>query len=692
MSTYYITTPIYYVNDRPHLGHAYSTIAADVQARFRRLSGQDVRFLTGTDEHGIKVERAAAKAGKSPQALVDENAQAFAALFKKLGISNDDFIRTTQERHLAGARRLWERMLANGHIYKKAYEGFYCSGCESFFPEKDLKLGKCPELGHPVEKSREENYFFRLSAFEKPLLEMYEKQPEFVRPGFRFNEVKAFVKGGLEDLSISRPSVKWGIPVPGDEAQTMYVWIDALSNYLSALDFGAGGEEAELYRTWWTGETCHLLGKDISRFHAVFWPAFLMAAKLPLPQGEIVHGWILKDQQKMSKSLGNTVDAGALADEFGADALRFFLMREVPLGQDGTYSDEILIERINSDLANDLGNTLSRLLQMLGQYRDGKVPGSSADSPLATLCREAHPRHLAAMRAFAYKEAIDAAWKVVPAVGNLLQTTEPWKLARDPAQAAQLDAILADSLNAIAWLGALLTPFMPEKCADLFAQLGLPAGFSLHNRDFNWPPIPPATQTRRGPALFPRIDKADYLARLKKESPMTDPKTVLPPTAAQTDITQPLPAPAAAQTDVTQALPVAGIHAQAQALLHPDKGIPAGVVPVEEIRIGIDDFLKVRLRTAVIIQAEAVEKSDKLVKLQVDLGDCKKQIVAGIRKAYSPESLVGRRIIVVANLKPAKLMGIASEGMLLAATNAAGDVVLLTTDPDKAAEPGCSIK
>ncbi len=675
MPRFYITTPIYYVNDRPHLGHAYSTIAADVQARHRRRRGDDVFFLTGTDEHGSKVERAAAKAGKSPQALVDENSLAFRALFSKLLISNDDFIRTTEVRHKAGARALWEAIRARSpdDLYVREYEGWYCASCETFFVEKDLKAGKCPEFGHPVELAKEKNHFFRLSRYADRLLKLYEQRPDFIRPDFRFNEVKAFVAAGLEDLSISRSTVKWGIPVPGDEAQTMYVWIDALSNYLSALDFGG---ETRRYETFWKGgESVHLLGKDISRFHAVYWPAFLMAASLPPPTREFVHGWILKDNQKMSKSLGNTVDAGALADEFGADALRYFLMREVPLGQDGSYSDEILIERINADLANDLGNTLNRLLQMLAGAREGKLPASSPDSPLARRCAEAHPRVAAAMDGFNYKVALDEVWRVLPAIGSLLQQAEPWKLARDPGPAAQAkyDEIMGGALNALAWAADWLDAFMPAKCAELRKQLGLPETPGRLG-EFRWPLIPPGTATRRGPVLFPRIDMTEYLAALRAGSPMTDPKSSLPPV----DATQPVPA---------------GSAQEAAALVEGAR-LAAGAAPAkpEEIRIAIDDFLKVKLRTAVIIAAEAVEKSDKLVKLQVDLGDEKRQIVAGIRKAYAPESLIGRRIVVVANLKPAKLMGVPSEGMLLAATNAAGDVVLLTTDPDKDCEPGAGIK
>ncbi len=693
---YYITTPIYYVNARPHLGHAYCTIAADVQARFRRQRGREVLFLTGTDEHGSKIEKAAAKAGITPQQLVDENSGAFRSLFAKLLISNDDFIRTTEARHKAAVQQLWELIKANNpdDIYEKEYEGFYCANCESFFPEKDLKAGKCPEFGHAVEKSKERNYFFRLSRYEKPLQELFASADFLVQPKYRLNEVAAFVATGLEDLSISRSTVKWGIPVPGDDAQTIYVWIDALTNYLSALDFG--GDRVKYKKFWLEGETCHLLGKEISRFHAVYWPAFLKAANLPLPQREFIHGWILKDNQKMSKSLGNTVDADALADEFGADALRYFLMREVPLGQDGTYSDEILIERINADLANDLGNTANRLLQMTAQYRDGVVPASAANSEFAQACTGAHEKYLAAMEAFAYKEALDAVWKLLPEIGSLLQKREPWKLARvvstseAPAAQAELDAILGDSLNVITWLSAALWPFMPSKMNELRAQLGISADADSINgpdlRSFHWPLLSAGTQTRKGPALFPRIDKTDYLARIAKDSPMTDPNKIIIP--AQADITLPTITPGSMAEGAALARGAALIEGG-----HPPAAeLATAPPPDEEIRITIDDFLKVKLRTAVIIKAEAVEKSDKLVKLQVDLGDQQRQIVAGIRKSYAPEDLVGRRIIVVANLKPAKLMGVPSEGMLLAATNAAGEIVLLTTDPDRAAEPGCPIK
>jgi methionyl-tRNA synthetase len=657
--TFYVTTPIYYVNDLPHIGHTYTTVVADAFARFRRLCGDDVYFLTGTDEHGQKIERAARQRGMEPIALADQVVENYHRVWPQIAISHDDFIRTSEDRHRAGVEELFDRIRSREPeaIYKGSYRGWYCTGCEAFFPESQLVDGRCPEQGHPVEEVEEESYFFRLSAFQQRLLDLYEKHPEFVRPETRLNEVRAFVAAGLRDLSISRTSIRWGIPFPGDPAHVVYVWFDALTNYLSAL--GLGGGDTELLRRYWTereGPVVHLVGKDILRFHAVYWPAFLMAAGVPLPTTIYGHGWWLMDESKMSKSRGNIVRPGPLLDAVGPDAVRYFLLREVTLGLDGSYSDEALIERSNADLANDLGNLASRVLSLIRKHTDGKVPppGDFRDETLDQVTERAWREYFERFTDLDPAGALKAAWELVGELNRFVDRHRPWKLAKDPAAREHLEGVLATGWDRLARLALLIFPAMPGAGQALWEQLGLAGGLgALHGADLeatlgfvpgpDSPPVTPGTTVvprppgGLGPArsLFPRLDAKTVLAQLagEPESSGDDRK----------------------EKTVT------------------DKGDAS---KKDEGLISIDHFFTVELRTARVVECEKVEGADKLLRLVVDVGDTKRQIVAGIAKVYAPEELVGRNIVVVANLQPAKLRGLVSEGMLLAADAEAGPQVI----------------
>jgi methionyl-tRNA synthetase len=640
---YYLTTPIYYVNDVPHIGHTYTTVIADVLARFHRQCGDDVRFLTGTDEHGQKIERAAKARGMPPIALADQVVERFRSLWTALGIRNDDFIRTTEPRHRKGVEALFAKIDAQGDIYKDRYAGWYCTSCESFYPENQVVDGRCPDQGHKVEWTEEESYFFRLSRYQEPLLKLYRERPEFVFPDTRRNEVVAFVEAGLKDLSISRSSFSWGLPFPGDPKHVLYVWFDALSNYITALGYGEGGP---LYRRFWPG--IHLVGKDILRFHAVYWPAFLMSAGEPLPKQVVAHGWWLRDAAKISKSAGGVVDPLPLLHEFGADALRYFLLREMAFGQDASYSDEAFIERVNTDLANDLGNLASRTLKMIEDYRGGLIPSPDPSFAPATALAEGARAASAGLRrefdAYAFHAGLQKVWDFVGALNRFLVQNEPWILARDPAKGRTLDSVLYAAAEGLRHVAALSAPVIPSAAARLWREVGAEGEVdAAAHHTLRWGDLRPGARIARGPALFPRIDKAAYL-----------------PSAAVKERTMERKdeAPRATQADVPPAA-------------------PAPVLPAE---IGIEDFQRVELRTAKVIAAEKVQGADKLLKLTVDIGREQRTIVAGIAVRYAPESLVGRTIVVVANLKPAKLRGVVSQGMLLAASDESGQPYILTTE------------
>ena len=657
--TFYITTPIYYVNARPHIGHMYTTVVAAVVSRYHRLMGDEVRFLTGTDEHGQKMERSAAKRGAREIDLADEVVRNYLELYPRLEIRNDDFIRTTQPRHRIAVEAMFERMRSRGDVYLGSYEGWYCTGCEAFFPDSQVKDGRC-ELGHPVERMKEESYFFRLSAYADRLLEFYRRREEagrpFVQPRTRMNEVRSFVEGGLNDLSISRTSVRWGIPVPGDTRHVIYVWLDALTNYISALGFG--GPDTRLFDRFWRetadATVVHLIGKDILRFHAVYWPAFLMAAELPLPTTVWTHGWWLRDDAKMPKTIGNIVRPGPILQAVGPDPIRYFLLREMSFGADGTYSHHALLERLNGDLANGLGNLVSRVLTLLDREASGRVPAAGAGPAsvieLGRAAGAAHAALLAAFDRFAFSEGLAAVFDFVGDVNRFIVREEPWKIARDPARGADVAAILRCCAEALRSIAIWIHPVMPAAGRGILEQLGLPGELPAGAlRDWAWDAIPGGTPIARGASLFPRADKTATLSLLETLSQENEP--VADDTKTPSPSPEPIPG-AAAPTPSGETTP-----------------------PPAEL-IDIDQFMKIQLRVAKVEQAERVPKADKLLRLVVDIGGEKRQIVAGIATTYAPEQLIGKTIVVVANLKPAKLRGIESQGMLLAADEGQGPIVV----------------
>jgi methionyl-tRNA synthetase len=624
--TFYLSTAINYVNDLPHIGHMYESILGDVMTRHRRRMGDDVWYLTGTDEHGQKIERSAANEGILPIELADRVVEHHRELLKKLNVANDDFIRTTEPRHRIGVLELIRRIQERnpGHIYFGEHGGWYCQNEETFVPENQVKDGKDAE-GHAVEWTTEQNYFFKLSAYTEPLLEHYRKNPTFVRPGTRLNEVVSFVREGLKDLSISRSSIKWGIPFPGNPDHVIYVWMDALTNYISALGFGSHDDAR--FQKFWPADV-HLIGKDILRFHSVYWPAFLMAAGVELPKQIVAHGWWLRDNQKISKSLGNVVRPYNILEDFGADALRYYLMREMVFGQDANYSDESFLARYNADLANDLGNTLSRVLQMTDSYFGGKTPPIPCGvNDLADVGDEVLPEYLKAMDEMAFTRALDAVWKYLVAINGYIVSREPWVRFKKNGADAALARILWNILEAVRIVWVMMAPFMPEKTAEALSRMGVDPS-KIRRADLEWGALPTDAPVRAGDPLFPRIQIADY---------MKDVKTVEEPKKEETT-------PAAPSVETTQAAP-------------PDLA-----------QITYDQFSELDLRVAEIKTAERVPKSKKLMQLLVSTGDAERTIVAGIATKYTPEELVGRKVVIVANLAPAKLMGIESNGMVLAAS------------------------
>ncbi len=656
---FYLSTPIYYVNDVPHIGHTYTTIVADVIARFHRMLGEDVHFLTGTDEHGQKIERAARDRGLKPIQLADEVVERFRSLWSTLGISHDDFIRTSEARHRKGVDVLFRKIWDAGDIYKDNYAGWYCTSCESFFPENQVVDGRCPDQGHKVEWTEEESYFFRLSKYQEPLLKHYRSHPEFVFPETRCNEVIAFVESGLRDLSISRSSLSWGIPFPTDPKHILYVWFDALSNYITALDYGS---DRKRYKRYWPADI-HLVGKDILRFHAIYWPAYLMSAGEPLPRQIVAHGWWLRDAAKISKSQGGIVDPLPLIREFGVDPLRYFLLREMAFGQDANYSDEALIERVNTDLANDLGNLLSRTLKMIADYCDGTIPKPDPRFRDAEALAEAALRTAGAFsgefRGLSFGSGLARVWEFVGLLNRFIVQQEPWKVARDPERRWALESTLYAAAEGLRIVGLLIAPVVPGSAAAVWRSLGITSDVHAARLDrVTWGGLKPGSRIERGAPLFPRIDKAAYLkeARRTREASMDTPESKGPERPA--------------------AKPDGGATA-----------VPAGPAGSQ---INIDDFARVELRTARITAAEKVEGADKLLKLTVDIGTESRTIVAGIALRYQPETLVGKTIVVVANLKPAKLRGVRSEGMLLAAADESGQPYILTTD--EPVSPGWRVK
>lgn len=683
MKPFYVTTPIYYVNDRPHIGTAYSTIAADVLTRYHALRGQPTRFLTGLDEHGLKIARAAEAKGVTPQAFVDEMQGPFRDSWRLLQCHYDDFIRTTEPRHKERAQALWKQIADRGDIYLGEYEDWYCVGCEAYYTEKDLLPGNvCPQHQRPVERIKESSYFFRLSKYTQPLLDYYEAHPDFVKPSGRFNEVKSFVRDGLRDLSVSRTSFRWGVPVPGDPEHVMYVWFDALANYMSALGGPAEAGASPLYDLFWppSGEVTHIVGKDILRFHAVFWPAFLLAAGIAPPTQVWAHGWLTVNGQKMSKSLGNFLAPEPLVEVFGVDVLRYYLMRDIAFGQDGDFSHENLLARLNGELANGLGNLLNRVLVSIVQKNlGGRVPApvpstrTTEDDELeaaATRCCQAAADHLDLV---APQRALESIWELVAAGNRYVDRTEPWALAKR-GQTDRLCQVVYQVLETVRMIGVMISPFMPTKAGELRHQLGLDPLMPTHGLDL-WPSVfgalTPDTQTRPGAALFPRFDKDQSQAALKKLGVL---ETLPPP---------PNKGKAGPGVSPMSTVPTMSTRPTLSPA-EKEAGKPDGK------SIEYDDFAKVDLRVAEVLRAERVPKSEKLLKLSVDAGDPEpRQIIAGIAQHYAPEQLVGKRVVIVANLKPRKLMGLESHGMVLAASDDAG---LVVTSPAGDVKPGSAVK
>ncbi len=642
MKPFFITTPIYYINARPHLGHAYTTMVADAIARSRRLLGYDVFFLTGTDEHGQKVERAAQKAGVKTDAFADEVAASFQQVSRDLDITNDDFIRTTEPRHHRAAQELWRRVAANGDIYKGDYEGWYCTVDEIFVPETQLVDGRCPTCGSKVERLKEESYYFRLSKYQQPLLDFYKAHPTFVQPDFRFNEVKAFVEAGLQDLSVSRTSFHWGIPVPDDPQHVMYVWFDALTNYLTALGFGSDDRDAQARVDRFWPVAIHLIGKEILRQHALYWPAFLMSAGIKPPDRIIAHGWWLMGGAKMSKSIGNVARYQDYARAFGVDALRYFVMREMPLGQDANFSDEGILTRYNADLANDLGNVVSRTTTMIHRYSGGVVPESShggrdsLDLALEQQLNDTVAGVKQDFETFQITLALQKIWELIRSVNQYIVKREPWTLAKHTEQRPKLETTLYCASDCLRVTAALIDPVMPGAAERIRRMLGIQPELWTN---LNAGGLQPGTRLGPTEPLFPRIEKS--LEELR----------------------------GMATQDASQTT---------------EQTAPA------DTRISIDEFMKVDLRVAKVLEAEAVPKSKKLIKLKVDTGGSQRTIVAGIAEAYQPEQLVGRTVVIVANLQPAKLMGIESNGMILAGSPEGGKPTLVGFDQD--VPPGSRVR
>jgi methionyl-tRNA synthetase len=661
---FYITTPIYYVNAHPHIGHAYTTIACDTIARRHRMLGDDTWFLTGTDEHGQKIERAALAAGKTPQQFTDEISAEFSTLWKHMGLTPDDFIRTTSDRHKRGVQALWRKIRDNGFIYKGTYTGQYCVSDE-LYVDAVGPGAPCPDCGRPTETVQEENYYFKLSAFQDQLIRLYTEHPDFIRPETRRNEVLAFVRSGLRDLSISRSTFSWGIPVPDDPKHVVYVWLDALANYITAL--GYGSDDTTKFDKYWPADV-HMIGKEIVRFHCVYWPAFLLAAGLPLPKGITAHGWLLFEDNKMSKSRGNIVRAETIVDVLGTDALRYFLLREVVFGQDGSFSFDALVQRYNSDLANGLGNLASRTLTMITRYFKGEIPYPSnaahtpADAAIADAAKKTIADFGALFDQYQFSRALETAWALVSAVDKYIVENEPWSLGEkeDEESRSRLATVLYTSAEALRIVTALAHPVMPDATAKIWTQLGLGDISKLDLTQLQWGQLQLATKLGQVQAVFPRADKSavERMQKMEEQNAVgaagTTVITDAPPVQA-TDVRQPAasqPTPAAAKS-ATKAAPT----------------IPDG-------KISIDDFAKVDLRVALVKTAERVKGADKLLRIEVDLGTEIRQLVAGIAEAYEPETLIGRKVVIVANLAPRKLRGLESNGMIVAASPEGGKPVL----------------
>ncbi len=689
---FYLTTPIYYVNARPHLGHAYSTIVCDAIARRKRALGVETWFLTGTDEHGQKIERSAKLAGSTPEKFATAVSAEFRGLWDRLGLSYDDFIRTTEERHKRGVQHLFATLRERGFIYKGSYTGQYCVSDEAYVDGPPGTV--CPDCGRMTETVSEENYFFKLSAFERKLLEFYEANPDFMGPESTRREVISFVRGGLKDLSVSRTSFSWGIPVPGDEKHVIYVWLDALANYITAL--GYGSEDDQKFKKFWPADM-HLIGKEISRFHCVYWPAFLMAAGIEPPRSVRANGWLLFDQGKMSKSRGNIVRAETVEEVLGADALRYFLLREIPFGQDGNFSFDALVQRYNGDLANGYGNLVSRVVNMVHKYFGGVAPKTGAETSAEIALRENAVRTIAAFGpefdALNFSEALKAPWLLVAETDGYLTANAPWKRPADRSEAehTKLQArVLATAAEAIRIITALVYPILPDSAAKVWRQLGQGEIADAAKKSFlanlHWGGLKAGTKFGEPAPLFPRAEK-EAIERMQNleevnnssaaEAANTEENTAKAAAPAK-NVAAPPAAPASAPKPKSAVAPATAPAAPITAPAAPAVQTPVAALAAEQPsappqvavpqQISIDDFAKIELRVAQILVAERVPKADKLLRLEVDLGYEKRQILAGIAQYYEPEKLIGRKIVIVANLAPRKMRGMESNGMLLAAS------------------------
>ncbi|KAB0440905.1 methionine--tRNA ligase [Lysinibacillus fusiformis] len=652
--TFYITTPIYYPSGKFHIGTAYTTVASDAIARYKRLRGYDVRFLTGMDEHGQKIQEKAAEAGKHPQDYVNEIAEAAKKLWALMDISYDDFIQTTQERHTKAVEKIFQKFLDNGDIYKGEYEGWYCTPCESFFTETQLVDGNCPDCGRPVHKVKEESYFFNMKKYADRLLSYYEENLGFIEPESRKNEmINNFIKPGLEDLSVSRTSFDWGIKVPGDPKHVIYVWVDALTNYITSL--GYLSDDETLFNKYWPADV-HVVGKDIVRFHTIYWPIFLMALDLPLPKKVFAHGFIMMKDGKMSKSKGNVIYPEMLIERYGLDATRYFLLRELPFGSDGVFSPESFIERTNFDLANDLGNLLNRTISMINKYYDGIIPSENLqstefDTALKEQAESVRIKYEESMEKMQFSVVLADLWTLVSRTNKYIDETQPWVLAKEEADKPKLGSVMRNLAESLHQIAVMLQPFMTTTPKRMMEQLGLDDKFLAWDTIETFGNTIPANikVVEKGIPIFPRLENEVEIAYIREEM------------RGSVKTSQEEEVKSETKSDENPEIP----------------------------EITIDDFMKIDLRVATVTACETVPKADKLLKLQVDLGYEQRQVVSGIAKFYSPDELVGQKVIVVANLKPVKLRGELSQGMILAGEK---DGILKLASVDSKLENGAKVK